>query len=346
VTKLNIISDNNEPLETFSFNSSPPVDEQSKNAMGGTEMMKYGLYDRLPVELKERFNIICSRVRELHPSKYNLLWLHDLAEDPEADHLRKAESRDRFKKLIMVSNWQMNNYNKILGVPYDDCVVLKNAIVPFEPHTKPDVKEQVNIIYHTTPHRGLELLVPVIDALVQKEEFKNIHLDVYSSFKIYGWEIRDEPYRELFQKIKDHPNMTYHGSVSNYEIRQALKKAHIFAYPSIWPETSCIAAMEAMSAGCVVVAPNYGALPETLANFGIMYQWSENKHNHANMFANTLAQTIQIFKNNPDAMVSRLSFQKSYADSFYSWELRIKEWEGLLNNIIKFPDGLPTKNDS
>ena len=101
-----------------------------------------------------------------------------------------------------------------------------------------------NLIYHTTPHRGLEVLVPVIDFLANKG--KKIHLDVYSSFKMYGWENRDEPYQKVFDKIKAHDNMTYHGYQPNDVIRKALKKAHMFSYPNIWPETSCIAMIEAM----------------------------------------------------------------------------------------------------
>ena len=41
--------------------------------------------------------------------------------------------------------------------------------------------------------------------------------------------------------------MTYHGFKPNDVVRKALSEAHIFAYPSIWVETSCISAIEAMS---------------------------------------------------------------------------------------------------
>lgn len=333
-TKLKLVSAN-DSTETFSFNGSVTTDELSQNAMGGTELMKYGLHQRLNPELRDKFNIICSRVRETSPDKHNILWLHDLAEDPEARHLSDPTSRARFDKLVFVSNWQMQAYNRVLGVPYADSVVLRNAINPIPVHDKPN-DGTINLIYHTTPHRGLEILVPVFEEL--SKHFDNIHLDVYSSFKIYGWEQRDEPYKQLFERIKAHPKMTYHGSVSNEEVRKALQKAHIYAYPSIWPETSCISAMEAMSAGVAVVAPNLAALPETLANLGIMYQWHEDKNRHANIFANTLASTIQMY--NSDGMKNRLQLGKVYADAFYSWEHRVKEWEAMLNQIIEHPNGI------
>ena len=159
-----------------------------------------------------------------------------------------------------------------LGVPYSESVVIKNAIDPIEHHEKP--KDKINLIYHTTPHRGLDILYAVYEQLAKNRD--DIHLDVYSSFNVYGWPQRDVEFKPLFDKLEAHPNITYHGAVPNSEVREALKKAHIFAYPCTWVETSCISAIEAMSAGCAVVCPNLGALPETTSNFGIMYPFDED----------------------------------------------------------------------
>jgi hypothetical protein len=106
-----------------------------------------------------------------------------------------------------------------LNIPYEKGLVLQNAIIPIEPHEKP--KGTVNLIYHTTPHRGLELLVPVVEFLADKGF--DFHLDVYSSFNIYGWPSRDEPYLALFDRCKNHPKITYHGYQPNSVIREALK---------------------------------------------------------------------------------------------------------------------------
>jgi len=335
MTKLNIVE--SEPQEDnvgFSLNESSSgvtVDELSKDAMGGTEMMKYGLYERLPDDIKDEVQIICSRVREVDTHRPSILWLHDLFNDPEAVHLREEESRKRFDKLVFVSNYQFNTYNLAMGVPYSESLVLRNAIEPI-PWKPKSLDGKIKLIYHTTPHRGLELLVPTFEFLEKHHD--NIHLDVYSSFEAYGWPQRDEPYKQLFERIKFNPNMTYHGYQPNDVVRKALQEAHIFAYPSIWQETSCIAAIEAMSAGCAIVCPNYAALPETTANFAFQYQWHEDLQEHVNIFANALSSVIDVVNNNENSFQTRLAVQKNYTDTFYNWDQRAKEWEGLIRGIL------------
>ena len=126
--------------------------------------MYQGLMDRLPKDLTDKFNIICSRVRHVDQNKKNILWLHDTWDDPESQHLKDAKSLARFEKLVFVSNYQQSTYNIGLGVPFAKGIVLQNAIIPIEKHEKP--KGKINLIYHTTPHRGLELLVPVVEFVV------------------------------------------------------------------------------------------------------------------------------------------------------------------------------------
>ena len=325
MTKLNITG--------LKESATPSIDPASNGtyahigSQGGTEQMVAGLKQRVPAELLNKFSFICSRVREVDTSKRNILWLHDTWDDPESQHLKKPDSLKRFEKLVFVSNYQQSTYNIGLDVPYSKGVVLQNAIVPIEKHEKP--KGKINIIYHTTPHRGLEILIPVCDFLANKGV--DFHLDVYSSFGIYGWPARDEPYLPLFERIKNHPNMTYHGWQPNDVIREALKKAHIYAYPSIWPETSGISVIEAMSAGCNIICPNLAALPETCANFAVMYNWTEDNNQHANMFAGILNMVIDQYW--ADFNQSRLQYQKMYTDTFYNWDMRAKQWIDFLESL-------------
>ena len=319
-----------EDIQDDEVQSAMNADGTWNKAQGGTELMNKALYERVDNALLDQFNIIKSRVREVSTEKKNVLWLHDLWSDPEAQHLKDSESRARFSRLVFVSNWQLQTYNLALGVPYQDSIVLKNAIDPIPLVEKP--KDQIRLIYHTTPHRGLQILVPVMEHQA-KIHGDAIHLDIYSSFAAYGWEERDEPYRDLFERAKAHPQMTYHGFKPNDIIRKALQQSHIYAYPSIWQETSAISVIEAMSAGCEVVCPNLAALPETTSNFATMYQYSEDMNFHANVFANQLNQAI--LNHRDESNQKKLLFAKNYIDNFYNWDLRAAEWTGLLQALSR-----------
>jgi len=328
MTKLNITG-----LKSESKNIDPNSDGTYSHigARGGTEMIAEQIRNRVPPELLAKFNLIHSRVREenISKDKSNILVLHDTWDDPESQHLKDEKSLDRFSKLIFVSHYQQATFNIGLGVPFNKGVVIQNAIEPIT--LTPDDKKSsiIRFIYHTTPHRGLELLVPVFEKLA--ESVPNIHLDVYSSFKIYGWNARDDQYKNIFQRIIDHPNMTYHGYQPNEVVREALKKAHVYAYPNIWPETSCISVIEAMSAGCNVICPNFAALPETCANFATMYGFNEDYNAHANMFAAIAHMMIREYwqENNQN----KLKFQKMYFDNFYNWNIRAQQWNALLSSM-------------
>ena len=316
--------------EADEFSLGPTEEGTYEEANGGTEMMRRELFDRVDNDLLDKFQIICSRVRWIDPKKPTILWLHDTWDDPESQHLSKDERIKQFARLVFVSNYQMNTYNMAHGVPYNSSIVLQNAIEPIP--AKEKKTDQIRLIYHTTPHRGLNIVVSAVRELA-KLHGDYIHLDVFSSFEAYGWPDRDKEFEELFQAIRDHPQMTYHGYQPNETVRTALQDAHIFTYPSVWPETSCIAAIEAMSAECEVVCPNFAALPETTANFAAMYQYSEDITYHANTFANVLNNTI----NNrfSDNTLRKLKFQKTYIDNFYNWDLRSAQWTGFLQGMSK-----------
>lgn len=310
------------------------VNELSKNAKGGTELMLERVHSKMDPNLLKEVQIIPSRVRELKEDKIRILWQHDLPGDPESQHLANR-GWEKFHKIVFVSNWQMQQYIAQYDIPWSHCVVMQNAIDPIEKHDKE--YDKIRIIYHTTPHRGLKILVPVFENLCKK--YDNLELDVYSSFKIYGWEERDEPFKELFDKCEEHPNINYHGSVSNEEVREALKKAHIFAYPSIWPETSCLALIEAMSAGLLCIHSNYAALYETASNWTHMYQYKQDLADHANLFHSLMIDSIENIQD--PLLIQKLKHQKAYVDGFYSINNRVIQWNALVESLLNEPRGLP-----
>lgn len=306
------------------------VNEISVNSRGGTELLRMELEQRIPPELVEDFQIICSRVRKFEEDKIRVLWLHDLPEDPESSHLKVKANREKFQKLVFTSNWQYNRYRDVLGVPHNDsCAVIENGVIPFDVNSLIKSKEEIRLIYSSTPQRGLELLVPVFIELCKKHD--NIVLDVFSSFKIYGWADSDKPYEKLFETCRNHPKINYHGNQPNEVVREALTKAHIHAYPSIWPETSCRSVIEAMSAGLLCVHPNFGALPDTSGGLNFTYQWDHDSRKHANRFFHSLDNAITTVQT--DDLQNYLKFVKIYADARFSWSKVAAQWRNMIDEL-------------
>jgi glycosyltransferase involved in cell wall biosynthesis len=216
-------------------------------------------------------------------------------------------------------------------MPQDEKVqVIETPIETFNVEKK-DFTNGIRLVYFSTPQRGLEILVPVFEKLAQ--EHNNIHLDVFSSFKIYGWEETDKQFEPLYDKIRSHPKMTYHGFAEQEVLRKHLTEAHILAYPNIWKETSCRVLMESMSAGLLCVHPNLAALADTSGGLNSMYQYHDDPSKHAKLFYNYLNHAVSIV--NSDSSQNYLKFVKTYADSRFNITKISSQWEGLLNDLLQ-----------
>lgn len=310
--------------------------EISSKSNGGTEVQCRLLEKYVEKDILDKYQIIPSRIRNpLDETRHRIFYAHDLPNDPESNFLADG-GWEKFHRLAFVSHWQMNAYVANYNIPWSKVAVLQNAIEPIEASLEDKPTDKIHLVYHTTPHRGLHILVPVFEKL--QEMFKDkIHLHVFSSFMLYGWAERDKPYETLFERIRKNEGMTYYGTMPNEEVRKQLAKSHIFAYPSVWPETSCICLMEAMSAACMCVHPNFGALPETGANWSFMYQFNEDQSAHAKTFFAMLVDAINYALSDEYRKDVRVQQQKRYADIFYSWELRKIQWVNFLASMAGEP---------
>lgn len=298
----------------------------SLNARGGTEQMRDRLLRVADKDLLAKVVIHFSRVRpeNMIEGVPNIFYSHDLVGDPESRILADGGYK-RFAKIVFVSYWQRDQYMMAYNIPHSHCTVIENAIEKqFEPRQR-DLST-INFIYHTTPHRGLQLLYPVFNALCK--QYDNIHLDVFSSFEVYGWKERDRAYEGLFELLEQHPKITYHGAKTNSEVLEALDKAHIFLYPCIWQETSCIAMIEAIRSDVLVIHPNLAALPETASECTIMYDYTEDKQVHMNRAfraANTVLSSPSLINDHANKSLRHL-----HRNSIPSYGLK---WNQLLTQI-------------
>ena len=313
--------------------------EVSINSNGGTELMKRLLGNRLEVPLLQEFQIISSRVRELDESKIRVMYFHDCATDTEVAAFKDKTYRDKFHHFVFISHWQYQQFRDFLGFPFSEtCSVIEHGYEPIQVDWEmKQAPQTIKFCYTSTPQRGLNILVPVF---AKFSEERDVHLDVFSSYKIYGGNFieMDKHFEPLYDIVREHPKMTYHGVVPHQELLDYLPTAHIFAYPSTWAETSCRAMEEAMGAGLICVHSSLGALPDTSGHLTQMYIGDSDQNVHANIFYNKLCNAYDNIVNRPQVF-DYLKFVKSYTDSRYSLDKVIYQWTGLLTALTKmFPD--------
>ena len=298
------------------------------DSFGGSENQLRQLLKYLPDKSFKDINLILNNANQdlIEKDKINILWMHHFVNQKEAQNLSSKDFVNKLDWIVYNSNWNFEKHVYQFKVPESKCVVIKNAIEKINFKEKP--KDKISLIYHTTPWRGLAHLLKIFKTL----NLKNVELNVCSSTIIYGKKfdtVMGKSYEKIFDECKQMKNINYIGFLKNEKIIELLKKMHIFSHPSIWPETSCIAAIEAMAAGCEVVTTNLGALYETCSPFGTFVNFDRNFDNLEKRYKKILTNSIENYWS--DENQKKLELQRESINATYSWDVRAIEWKNFFN---------------
>ena len=264
---------------------------------------------------------------EPDPNKKSVLIVHTLPDDPSVQHLKDHGWR-KYNKLVFVSHWQQEQFYLYFGIPYSDGTVLYDGIEPIKLHSKTNPeKGKLRLMYNLPPERGLDYLYVVFNELCN--EYDNLHLQVFSDFNT-----QDRDYKKLRDALNNHPKITYSQKVSNDMIRKALEKTHIFAYPCVWQETSCLSLIEALSAGCYCIHPALGALKETSLGITHMYPFQDDRQKHIDNFYIELKKAILLHHHSFDYVRTNTETTKTIADYKYDWSARREQWNKLFEQVL------------
>lgn len=247
-----------------------PVFKYNEAFFGGTETMARGFIKNILPDMVNIHNytnvIIPGHLPDLQTigidgSKY-IFWLHNNVSQ-FVGHVGRVLNnklvRNATKTIIAVSEYEKNVISKELDMDPSMIYVIPNAIELVTPNPDKFKKiDKVKLIHASTAERGMDILLKAVPLI--KEDFElNIFNDFYP----------DLPHNYSLEGIND-PRVNFYGKTPRKTLYKFFADAHIHAYPSTYPETSCLTQMEAMSAGCYTVHTDLGALPETSLGYGAM----------------------------------------------------------------------------
>jgi UDP-glucose:(glucosyl)LPS alpha-1,2-glucosyltransferase len=299
--------------------TSHPIFNFSKDHFGGTEIMAMGFLSKILPEMKNIQNYKCVILPGHIPDlttwgadgQKTILWVHNNISQfvqSVGRILNNALIKKNTEYYIAVSEYQKSVLAKELDLPLDKIKVIPNAIVPIEPTAgKFNNIDKVKIIHASTADRGMRILldaVPLIEEDFELNIFNDFYPDLPHSYNIDG--------------VND-PRVNFYGKTPRKTLYKFFADAHIHAYPSIIPETSCLAQMEALSAGCYTVHTDFGALSETSMGHGKMIPIDELTPER---YAEELTKAIRTIKENGYDYTKQV---KDIEDNF-TWEKAKQNW--------------------
>jgi len=301
--------------------------------LGGTELQYQLLYKYVDNSLLDNF-LITTSVPEKIPlskDKINILWQQNSYDQPNLiDWFSNKDNHKKYDFYVFNSHWCYEKFRMRFKIPCHKSTVIKNAVERF-PEKIFIRKNKVKLIYHSTPWRGLNVLL----GAMQLVKNKDVELDVYSSTQIYGDQFKsanDDQYKGLYEQAKALPNVNYIGYVSNEEIRKKLQEYDLYCFPSIWEETSCISAIEALTAGLHMITTNYGALFETCSEWPVYVNYTKDYKDLAKLFAFSIDEVCNyLYKGTVPDFLKR---QQAFYNDFYSWDRRKSEWSQFLQGLL------------
>ena len=301
--------------------------------LGGTELQYQLLYKYVDNSLLDNF-LITTSVPEKIPlskDKINILWQQNSYDQPNLiDWFSNKDNHKKYDFYVFNSHWCYEKFRMRFKIPCHKSTVIKNAVERF-PEKIFIRKNKVKLIYHSTPWRGLNVLL----GAMQLVKNKDVELDVYSSTQIYGDQFKkhnDDQYKGLYEQAKALPNINYIGYVSNEEIRKKLQEYDLYCFPSIWEETSCISAIEALTAGLHMITTNYGALFETCSEWPVYVNYTKDYKDLAKLFAFSIDEVCNyLYKGTVPDFLKR---QQAFYNDFYSWDRRKSEWSQFLQGLL------------
>lgn len=241
---------------------------------------------------------------------------------------------------LCVSDWHRDNYVTAGGLDPARVHVLRNAIAPafaglFAPGD-PILRAKAwppLLAFTSVPYKGLEGALSWFGRLRGRQPA--VTLNVFSSFDLYP---ADNQHRHnpvwpaLYDRCRTQPGVNYVGVVPQPRLARALRGVSVLFYPSVVPETSGIAVMEAMAAGCLVITVAQGALPETLAGFGVVVEPRDEVVRCDDFLAATEA-ALSGFADEDARLEAHLRRQVDHITTTARWERRAEEFEALLARI-------------
>jgi len=255
-----------------------------------------------------------------------ILWIHDT---PNVEFMRDVELADLgLTKVFALSAWQRDDYARRYRLGPEAFFLTRNGVdLETWGASGGDAagRRRGKLIYASRPNRGLEILLDCFPRIRASAPEAELHVFSYEDARL---EAELAPLRAKLEQ----PGVVWRGGLPQPALAREMREAWLLTYPSTFPETSCMTAIQAQAAGLPVVVSGGAALPETVAHevSGLVIPGDPRSAEFQSRFVEATVGLIR-----DEAAWRRLSAgAAARARECYAWPLIAQEWAAELERLF------------
>lgn len=265
---------------------------------------------------------ICFFIEHEIKAKKTYIWVHDTVLQPYWSGLRLTKEAKYLLKncskidgYVTLTKWHKEVFKKHYDIPEDKIHIIGNGL-DLSLFSQDIKRVKRRFIYTSCPKRGLDLLLKLFPFI--RREFSDAELYIYRGKESFS--------EEQLEEIKKLEYVHYEGKgLEHKDVIVEFQKADVWLYPTNFPETFCISALEAQMAGCICVVTKYAGLVETIGDRGIL----------CDEIYGTAEFINQVMVNVRGALAGKFDYLRERGREYgknHSWEEISKKWRGLFRN--------------
>jgi glycosyltransferase involved in cell wall biosynthesis len=263
-------------------------------------------------------------------ARLKVLWNHDILDRPRS---LKALA-DGIDLFLVLSRFHRDHYATRLPDIESRLVVTRNGLdLDLAARASAGaVRDPARMMYASRPERGLGLLLETI-----WPRLKRVRPDL--KLWISGYHVpRDrlapglaEQYDRIDALVQRSPGVEPLGALPKAEYYGRLAGSALMLYPCVFPEISCLAALETQALGTPMVTTDGFALSETVMEPSFKVGGRPGSDEYVRAFVD---RTIT-FLNNPDQALNAAGRARTDVFGRHGWDRIAAEWDRLFDLTIQ-----------
>lgn len=255
----------------------------------------------------------------------SFIWAHDVVLLPYGCSLNDTQILTKWDKYIngciCLTEWHKAEFIKIYPILKDKITLINNGIdLKSFNIIDTDKKIKNKFIYSSRPDRGLNILLSLWPLILEKIPDATLVVSSYGKFP------SNEEEKNLKNIIDSNDTIKFLGKLNTEQLYNEMESSEYWLYPTHWPETSCITALEMLMSEVICLYYPVAGLTYTMDKYGIQIKpYSE------------IETLVSLTENQKDDLRKN---GREYAEKC-SWINRYNRWYNLLSleqSIITNPN--------